>query len=47
MSETEKKMNVAQEIITGTKEVFSTMLMLDITGEDISAVGRSVIQPNL
>ena len=39
--------NVADEIITGTKDVFSTMLMVDLESETIVENTRCEIQSNL
>lgn len=47
MTEIEKRLDIGQEIITATQEVFSTMLMMDIAGEDLSAADRSAIQSNM
>jgi chemotaxis protein CheX len=47
MTETEMELDIGQEIISGTKDVFSTMLMLDIEGEDHSAEGKFAIQSNI
>lgn len=47
MTRLEKDLDLAQEIISATQEVFSAMLMMDITGEDISIRGRSAIQSNI
>jgi chemotaxis protein CheX len=42
-----KEMDLGLEIINGTKDVFSTMLMLDIEGRDLSGKPKSTIQSNL
>lgn len=47
MTENEKLPNLGQEIIAATQDVFSTMLMLDVAGEEVSAQGRKVIQSNI
>lgn len=47
MTETEKELDLGQEIIAATQEVFSSMLMLEIKGEDVSEQGRSVIHSNM
>jgi len=47
MTDMVQPLDLAQEIIAATQEVFSTMLMIDVTGEEISAGGRSIIQSNM
>lgn len=47
MTDLEKRLDLSKEIITGTQEVFSSMLMLDIDGEDISSLGKSAIESNI
>lgn len=47
MTEIDKQLDLGQEIIAATQEVFSTMLMLEISGTDVSETGRSAIQSNL
>lgn len=47
MTELEKELDLAQEIIAATQEVFSAMLMIDVTGEDVSDSGRSIIESNM
>lgn len=47
MSEIEKRLDLGKEIVDATKDVFSTMLMLDVEGEDVSHLGRSTIQSNI
>lgn len=47
MTDLEKELDLGQKIIEGTKEVFSSMLMMDVKGEDVSSQGRSVIDSNM
>lgn len=47
MPEIEKQLDLGKEIIAATQEVFSAMLMIDVTGEDISGSDRSIIQSNM
>jgi chemotaxis protein CheX len=42
-----KEIDLGLEIINGTKDVFSTMLMQEIEGQDISSQPKSGIQSNL
>lgn len=41
------RLDVAREMITAAREVFSAMLMMEIEGVDISGSGRSVIDSNI
>ncbi len=47
MTEIEKRLDLSKEIVAATQDVFSTMLMLDVEGEDVSALGKSSIQSNI
>jgi chemotaxis protein CheX len=47
MAEIENELDLGKEIIAATQEVFSSMLMQDITGEDVTALGKSIIQSNM
>lgn len=47
MNENEKLPDLGHEIIAATQDVFSTMLMVDVSGEEITAQGRAVIQANI
>lgn len=47
MTEMGKSLDLGQEIIAATQEVFSTMLMLDVAGEDVSGAGRRAVQSNV
>ncbi len=42
-----KQLNIGQEIISGTQDVFSTMLMLEVAAEDVSDQKANVITSNL
>ena len=47
MIEIDKELDLGQEIISATQEVFSSMLMMEVAGEDISNLGRSEIRSNM
>jgi chemotaxis protein CheX len=47
MTESRKLPDLGHEVIAATQDVFSTMLMLDIAGEDCTTQGRKQIQSNL
>lgn len=47
MTDKGAQLNAGQEIIAGTQDVFSTMLMLDISAEDVSNDKGSTITSNL
>jgi chemotaxis protein CheX len=47
MTEKVKLPDLGHEIIAATQDVFSTMLMLDIDGQDISARRKKEIQSNI
>lgn len=47
MTEKCAQLNIGDEIISGTQDVFSTMLMLDVTAEDVSEKSENVISSNL
>lgn len=47
MTENRKLPDLGHEVIAATQDVFSTMLMLDVAGEDLTAQGKRQIQSNI
>ena len=47
MREIEEQLDLGQEIITATQEVFSSMLMVEVAGEVVPGAGRGEISANL
>lgn len=47
MSTDPTQLDICREIIDAAREVFSAMLMMEITGEALSVSGRGIVQSNI